>query len=234
MKKVTSWLLLLSLVTLLLPAFAVAEGTVTLEWFMDYAALPSKWNLEEPVFAGITQATGVQCSFNMPAEDASTKLNLLMISRNLPDIITTSDGDLRSELIAAGLVWDLDELLKTYVPESHLFTHFPADLKQSIIDRDGGWYCYPSHMSSEGYESIWGYCDEDTEEFYKATKYDNRNGIFLRKAYLDQLEIDVNTIKTEQDLMDVLQKFNDAGLTNTSGRSCRMRSWRCARCRRLR
>ena len=93
MKKVTSWLLLLSLVTLLLPAFAVAEGTVTLEWFMDYAALPSKWNLEEPVFAGITQATGVQCSFNMPAEDASTKLNLLMISRNLPDIITTSDGD---------------------------------------------------------------------------------------------------------------------------------------------
>ena len=31
MKKVTSWLLLLSLVTLLLPAFAVAEGTVTLE-----------------------------------------------------------------------------------------------------------------------------------------------------------------------------------------------------------
>ena len=57
MKKVTSWLLLLSLVTLLLPAFAVAEGTVTLEWFMDYAALPSKWNLEEPVFAGITQAT---------------------------------------------------------------------------------------------------------------------------------------------------------------------------------
>ena len=112
MKKVTSWLLLLSLVTLLLPAFAVA----------DYAALPSKWNLEEPVFAGITQATGVQCSFNMPAEDASTKLNLLMISRNLPDIITTSDGDLRSELIAAGLVWDLDELLKTYVPESHLFT----------------------------------------------------------------------------------------------------------------
>lgn len=74
-------------------------------------------------FAGITQATGVQCSFNMPAEDASTKLNLLMISRNLPDIITTSDGDLRSELIAAGLVWDLDELLKTYVPESHLFTH---------------------------------------------------------------------------------------------------------------
>mgnify|MGYP002711210123 CR=1 FL=1 len=103
MKKVTSWLLLLSLVTLLLPAFAVAEGTVTLEWFMDYAALPSKWNLEEPVFAGITQATGVQCSFNMPAEDASTKLNLLMISRNLPDIITNSDGDLRSELIAAGL-----------------------------------------------------------------------------------------------------------------------------------
>lgn len=73
----------------------------------------------------------------------------------------------------------------------------PTDLKQSIIDRDGGWYCYPSHMSSEGYESIWGYCDEDTEEFYKATKYDNRNGIFLRKAYLDQLEIDVNAIKAQ-------------------------------------
>lgn len=71
MKKVTSWLLLLSLVTLLLPAFAVAEGTVTLEWFMDYAALPSKWNLEEPVLPELRRLRAFSaasiCPLRMPA-----------------------------------------------------------------------------------------------------------------------------------------------------------------------
>lgn len=218
MKKVTCWILVLSILTLMVPAIAMAES-VTLDWFMDYGALPSKWNMDEPVFAGITEATGVQCNLNMPAEDASTKLNLLMINRNLPDIITTSDGDLRAAMIEAGLVWDLEELLKTYVPDSHLFQNFPEDLMKSIVERDGGWYCYPSHMNSEDYETIWGYCDEDTEEFYRATKYDNRNGIFLRKDYLEQVGIDVNSIKTEQDLMDVLAAFDQAGLTNGSGAS---------------
>ncbi len=218
MKKVTSWLLVLTMLIGLMPIVAMAEP-VTLDWFIDYCALPSKWNMDEPVFAGITEATGVQCNLNIPAEDASTKLNLLMINRNLPDIITTSDGDLRAAMIEAGLVWDLDELLKTYVPDSHLFKNFPADLKENIVERDGGWYCYPSHMNSEDYETIWGYCDEDTEEFYRATKYDNRNGIFLRKAYLEQLNIDVNAIKTEQDLLDVLQLIDQSGLTNESGAS---------------
>lgn len=218
MKKATCWLMVLSLLVMLMPVYATAEA-VTLEWFMDYCALPSKWNMDESIFSCITEATGVQCNFNIPAEDASTKLNLLMISRKLPDIITTSDGDLRAEMIEAGLVWDLDELLKTYVPDSHLFKNFPADLKENLVERDGGWYTYPSHMNSEDYESIWGYCDEETEEFYRATKYDNRNSIFLRKAYLEQLNINVNDIKTEQDLMDVLQKIDEAGLTNENGAS---------------
>lgn len=220
MKKVLSFILAVTLLVTALPLLTGAEDSVTtLEWFMDYSALPSKWNMDEPVFAGITEATGVQCNFNIPAEDAGTKLNLLMISGKLPDIITTSDGTLMAEMISSGLVWDLEELLKTYVPDSHLFTDFPADLMSNIKDRDGGWYTFPSHMNSEDYESIWGYCDEETARYYQATKYDNRNGIFLRKQYIDQLGIDISAIKTEQDLMNVLDQFDKAGLTNDSGAS---------------
>ena len=43
---------------------------------------------------------------------------------------------------------DLQELLETYVPDSHLLTSFPEDIKEVLVEKFGGWYTYPSHMTS--------------------------------------------------------------------------------------
>ena len=140
---------------------AMADETVTLDWFITYSALPSNWNMNEPIFKTITDATGVQCNFNIPAEDAATKLNLLMVSGDMPDLITTDNGDLIREMIEAGQVWDLQELMETYYPDAQMLKEFPEDLKKAMINRDSGWYCYPSHMITTDATAIYGYPTEE-------------------------------------------------------------------------
>ena len=198
---------------------AMAEETVTLDWFINRSALPSNWNMNEPIFKTITDATGVQCNFNIPAEDAATKLNLLMISGNMPDLITTDNGDLIREMIDAGQVWNLQELMETYYPDAQMLKEFPEDLKEAMIKRDGGWYCYPSHMITNGATAIYGYPTEEIADYYHAAKYDTPSAIYLYKDYVDKLSIDVDAIKTETDLMNVLAQIAAANLTNDAGAS---------------
>lgn len=218
MKKLVLLMTVLAMLLSTLTVPAMAE-TTTIEWFIDYSALPSNWNMDEPIFAGITEATGIQCTFNIPAEDPDTKLNLLMISGKMPDLITSGNWDLRAEMIETGMIWDMEELLTKYVPDSHLLTSFPEDIKKAIIARDGGWYVYPSHMVSDDLQAIYGYPTEEIGKYYTASKYESSPGIYLRKQYVDQLGIDVDAIKTEQDLLNVLEQFEQAGLSNDNGAS---------------
>ncbi len=198
---------------------AVAESYTTLDWFITYSALPSNWNMNEPIFKAITDATGIQCTFNIPAEDAATKLNLLMVSGDMPDLITTDNSDLIAEMIAADMVWDIQELMETYYPEAQMLKEFPEDLMEAMVKRDGGLYCYPSHMVTDDAAEIYGYPTEEIGAYYEASKYDNPCAIYLYKEYVDQLGIDVDAIQTEADLMAVLAQINEAGLTNEAGAS---------------
>ena len=72
---------------------------------------------------------------------------MLATSDNLPDIITVSDANLVKKLVDADKVWNLEEFLKKYDP-SGLLANFPQDIKQALVQRDGGWYAFPSHMDS--------------------------------------------------------------------------------------
>lgn len=190
---------------------------VDLEWFLTYSALPSEWNMDESIFRGITEATGVRCSMNIPAEDPNTKLNLLMVDGNLPDLVTTDNTAVAADMIDAGLVWDMEELLQTYCPDSHLLTEFPEDVKEAYKDIQGGWYAVTSHISSDSITELYGYPTKEIEEYYTAAQYDDRHAIFFYKPYVDQLGIDPEKIETEADLMEVLAKINDAHLVNESG-----------------
>ena len=62
--------------------------TVNLEWFMSAGVVPQTWDTNQYVMGQITEKTGVTISADIPAEDADTKLNLLIASGQLPDIIT--------------------------------------------------------------------------------------------------------------------------------------------------
>lgn len=144
------------------PAAPATDGnssgeTVNLDWFLSTSRVPATWDLNQYVMKTITEKTGVTISANIPAQDADTKLNLMIVDGKLPDLITISNDTLIKDMVDAGLVWDMGELLSTYVPDSPLVNGgYPEDVKNALIDRDGGWYAFPSHIRSADGRAIWG------------------------------------------------------------------------------
>ena len=200
----------------LTPVSTLAEETKSFDWFVTASALPETWDMEQPIFKGITDATGCIPQVTIPAADADTKLNLMIANNNLPDLITLTNDDLIYELIESDLVWDLGEFMETYMPDSHIFEDFPQDVKDETIRRYGGWYFYPSHIISDGAAGIWGY-PEGTEEYYQNLKYSDQFSVFINTEYATQLGIDVKSIDTEEKLFDLMAQFYEAGLTNDAG-----------------
>lgn len=218
MKRLLCLALTLTLLLSMACVSTASAENVTFDWFITASALPSTWDLDQPIFKAITDATGCTPSVSIPAEDADTKLNLMMVNGDLPDLITMNNDDLTHELIQAGLVWDLGEFMQTYMPESHILKDYPQDVKNEVTRIYNGWYFYSSHMKTEDGAAIWGY-PAGTEEYYEAQKYSDQFSIFINAAVAKQLNIDVKAIDTEEKLMEVMAQIDAANLTNDSGAS---------------
>ena len=173
-------------------------------YFYDCGALPAVWDTSQPIMQTITEATNCKPVLVHPKEDADAKLNLMMNYENLPDLITTGNTELLKEMIDKGLVWELEEFLQTYLPDSHLLKDYPQDVKAALTARDGGWYSYASHIASNDADAIWGVPDSQAE-YLEGLKYANQFSIFFRTEYLVQLGINVKDIATEEKLLETLQ-----------------------------
>ena len=200
-------------------SIASAEETVEIEWFITASALPETWDLNQPIFKTITEKTGVTCAVNIPAQDADTKLNLMITAKTLPDMITMNNDDLIKEMIANDLVWDLEELMRTYMPDSHIFTDLPQDIKDGLIKKYGGWYAFPSHIKTKDGAAIWGYPTEEIAENYNNQTCSDQFSFFFNTEVLKTLNIDVKSINTEEKLFEVMAQIDAANLTNSEGAS---------------
>ncbi|MEH7480019.1 hypothetical protein V7157_02690 [Neobacillus drentensis] len=187
---------------------------VNLTWFSDVSFWdpPSPWNTNPNSVEGqITKKTGLTFTIDIPAQDADTKLSLLLASmKPLPDVMTIINNDLAKKLIDSGKVWRLDELLKKYDPNSHLLKDFPNDVKQGLIARDGGWYSYPSHINSNDERKKY----PPSSEFYSENlKYRDNNGIMVNKKLMQQAGISLDNLKTEDGLLAAYKKIKEIKLT---------------------
>lgn len=218
-KKLVSLLLALAMMLSITGSVALAEGETTeLSWFINASALPETWDMSQPIFKTITEKTGVTIAINLPAEDADTKLNLMIASGKLPDMITINNQDLIYEMISNNLVWNLDEFTQKYMADSHIHQDFPQDIKDELIRRNGGWYSYPSHIVTDDAAKIWGY-PEPLVEYYTAMKYSDQFSIFVNRAAAEQLQIDVKSIDSEEKLLALMKQFDEAELKNAEGAS---------------
>lgn len=228
-RKAKLWLVLLLAVTMLVAACSDkqtqnnesgtnaggsdrSDAPVQLTWFSDVSGWnpPSTWNVDPNTVTGaITENTGLTFTFDIPAQDAGTKLSLALVSNNkLPDIMSITDGTLIKKLIDADKVWKLDEFLEKYSPSSPLFEKFPEDIKQALIERDGGWYAYPSHMDSLDAREIY----PPSSEFYAdAAKYRNNGAIMFNEEIMEMAGLTVDDLRTEDDVMAAFEKVK--GLT---------------------
>ncbi|ETT77631.1 hypothetical protein C173_03909 [Paenibacillus sp. FSL R7-277] len=183
-------------------------------WFstVDFWNPPSTWSTDPGTVQGIiTEKTGLTFDFNIPAQDGETKLNLMLVSsgENFPDLLTITSDVLGKKLIEADKVWKLDEFLQKYDPDSHLLKDFPADVKQTIIDRDGGFYAFPSHINSEDARKQY----PPSGQFYIDTiDYADNNGIVVNGNILKEAGLTIDDIKTESGLLAAYQKIKDMNL----------------------
>ncbi|QGG57356.1 extracellular solute-binding protein [Paenibacillus sp. B01] len=180
---------------------------VKLTWFSDVSGWnpPSPWNSDPNSVEGtITSKTGISFEFNIPAQDAGTKLSLMLVNGDkLPDVMSITDGTLIKKLIQADKVWNLDEFLKQYDPDSPLLANFPGDIKQALIDRDGGWYAYPSHMDSKDARELY----PPSSEFYSDfAKFRGNGSIMFNEQIMQQAGIKADDLKTEDGVLAAFDK----------------------------
>lgn len=116
---------------------------LTLTWYINYSWYVSNWG-KDYVSQEIEKLTGDKIQFIIPASDDNSKLNTMIASKTLPDIVTIGAPYQQAEqtMIRSKEVYSLNELADKYDPYFYKVTN-PQKLnwfKQS----DGNVYAYPN------------------------------------------------------------------------------------------
>ncbi len=188
--------------------------TVTLFSDVDFWDLPD-WSLEEgSVSAEISKQTGLVIENMIPPQDALRILSSLFLKEELPDVIVLSDENMVHQLAVSGKVWDLQELLERYCPESHLLKRFPEDMKQELIRRDGAWYAYPSHINSLDAKEIW----QCSGNYYdKVDQYSTTLAVIWNRRLLEEFGLTAQDLQTKKQVFAAFDKVKAANQTIENG-----------------
>ena len=188
------------------------EEIQELTWFSDIPEWePNEWNTDSESATGkITEMTGIQINYLIPEDNGDGRLSLMLINRNIPDILSISDEKMIRHLVQAGEVWNLEELLRTYLPDSHLLSDYPEDIKNELINRDGGWFGLAGDLHSPDNQKEYGM----PEEFYRLFQKDSQEyGIIWNKALLKRLGLSAGGPRTESEVLQAFQMIEDREIT---------------------
>ena len=122
----------------------------TLDWYVNFSWFTAQWG-ENHVTRAITDATGVQVRFSVPAGDEGETLNAMLQQDKLPDLITVGWWAPQvSTLIEEGYVYPLNELAEQYAPE--FLENAGAAQLEWYRQPDGNVYGCPSFSVEPGKE----------------------------------------------------------------------------------
>lgn len=199
------------------PAFA-EEGTSEVYWYSDVSGYgPANWNTESsPALDYIRDNIGLTFNLEQPPTDAATKLGLMLATNDLPDIISITNSDSIKDLINAGAVWDMEEFLTTYDPDSWILQDYPEDHKQALIDRDGGWYSIASHIETPDNRKIY---PPDDECWVDVVEKGSNLCIMFDKSIMDALGITEEMVSTEEGFYEACEIVKNSGYTTENGES---------------
>lgn len=122
------------------------KETVTLDWYINYSWFTTPWG-ENLVSQKITQETGVNINFITPIGNETEKLNALIASDSLPDLITLGYWEPQVEqMISNQMVYALNELADEYDP--YFWQVADPDVVNWYTKEDGNLYEYPNSSTS--------------------------------------------------------------------------------------
>ena len=119
-----------------------AEKPVKFDWYINFSWFARHWG-DSKVSKYITQKTGVDINFIVPAGNEAEKLNTMIAGNALPDILTIGwyEGQVPM-LIDSDLVYALDELSDQYDP--YFMQVVNQDKMNWYRQEDGHVYGYPN------------------------------------------------------------------------------------------
>ncbi len=132
------------------------DEPITLDWYVNYSWFVTGWG-ENMVSKAITEETGVSINFMTPMGNEEEKVNALISSDALPDIVTLGWWEPQvNTIISKNMVYALDDLADKYDP------YFYQVADQAVMDwykkSDGKTYCYPcssnTPQAEEKYDNI--------------------------------------------------------------------------------
>lgn len=128
-----------------------SDDKVDLQWYMNFSWFTTPWG-EDMTSKKITEETGVNVQFIVPAGNEAEKLNTMIASDTLPDLITLGwwEGQI-AEMIDSDMVYALNELAEQYDP--YFFKVADESRIGWFTQEDGNIYGYPnSSFSPQDYE----------------------------------------------------------------------------------
>lgn len=123
-----------------------AGEEITLDWYINYSWFATPWG-ENLVSETITEETGVSVNFITPMGNEEEKLNALIASDKLPDIITLGYWETQiDEIIEKDMVYALNKLADEYDP--YFYTVTDEAVVNWYTEEDGNIYAYPNSSIS--------------------------------------------------------------------------------------
>lgn len=118
------------------------DTPVTLDWYVNFSWFKTGWG-ENLVSKKITEETGVTINFVTPAGNETEKLNSMISSDTLPDLVTLGWWEPQTqEMVEKGIVYSLNELADEYDP--YFYQVIDQDCADWYTKEDGNLYCYPN------------------------------------------------------------------------------------------
>lgn len=115
---------------------------ITLDWYVNYSWFTTGWG-ENLVSKTITEETGVSVNFITPMGNENNKLNTLIDSDSLPDIVTIGWWEPQlQEMVSGNMVYPLNVLADEYDPSFYEVTD--EMVRDWYTLSDGNIYGYPN------------------------------------------------------------------------------------------
>jgi putative aldouronate transport system substrate-binding protein len=111
-------------------------------WYINFSWFPHRWG-QDMTSQYITEKTGVNIEYIVPAGNEAEKMNTMIASDTLPDLITLGWYEPQyQQMIDAGLVYSLNELAEQYDP--YFFEVADKQKLSWYATSDGNTYGYPN------------------------------------------------------------------------------------------
>ncbi len=143
---------------------------------------------DAPIMQQLFEKTGVRIKYMVPPTEAKERLNIMLSSDDLPDLIRFDDASIMKQYIDAEKLLKLNDLLETHAPQ--LFNVNWETFRSRIADENGDYWYMPGNYTFG--------------QAYVEANY----GFNLRNDYLEEFGYE-NVPKTLADIKDLLKKVEE-------------------------